>query len=1114
MLNKLFILFFFTSVLFCSKKTYATHGAGLDISYECINRGSTSDSYKIIVKFYRDCSSSSTAASNFFLEANSSCGSSLTLLPQVSGPTFITPLCPGSSAPCSNGGLVELEEYIYEAIISLDHCSDWVINVCASGNRNNAITTIISPANQDLCVEAEINNLNVCNNSPSFSEYPAPYICIGQTYCYNNGAVDIEGDSLMYSLTNPLNGWGGVTYVAGYSPSNPIAGTTTFDEFTGDLCMNATQNQVSVIAMKITEYRNGVKIGSVTRDIQIIVLACSTTPPILTGFNGSPQNVTNSTPLDDSLHFCATGSNALSVTIEAPLGSSNNKNMSWSAIAGTNAAFTVSNNNSSNPIGTLSWTPQYIDVANSPYTFSVVVEDDACPVNNLFTYTYTISLSSALDFDIISSTISPSCAGYSDASINLVVAGTTGQVAYSWLGPGGFTSSNQNINSITSGLYYVGITDDAGCSTSDTVEIQDPPSLTVIPTVDSVSCIGSNDGAISIVVTPNTSNLTYNWLGPNGFSSTNQNINLLYSGIYDLTITDATGCIYDYQIILPPANPFNVSFNIDSISCYNENDGAIDLILSVNSSLLTFNWVSQNGFSSTNEDIDSLYSGIYIVTINDQNGCAFVDTVILNNPDPITSESNTTSCDNYIWNNNNYNTSGTYSFSTVSSNGCDSTSIINLVINNSTSSTENKTVCDEYEWNGTTYTTSGTYTFTTSNIYGCDSTATLNLNVNSSTFSNMYVNDCKPFIWNNITYDSSGIYTFNTVNSAGCDSIATINLNITSYDISLATPICVGDSSALSVKIFNPLSNTYNITINDNFNAYSFVVDSFGLLKTTNNLVYFSPQSTNQYSLTYVKDGNNCESNPNKTITLTVNPLPTINIFPLQVCANDKPFNLNYATPNGGEYIINNQSVDMIKPQDYSVGDYEVEYYYTDSSTSCSSIKKDILTIKSIPFSDFYCSEYVVKQDTPITFYSSSDNYSSLFWIVENDVFINDSLTFVYNYEDTGTYIVKLITENDLNCTDTASREIIILPSYTVYIPNTFSPNNDGINDLFYPVGEGILEFKISIYNRWGNQIYSGSANTPWSGEDLPDGKYAYVIEIINLRNTPFKYFGNVLLIK
>ena len=98
MLNKL-LSSFFTTILFYSQRTYATHGAGLDISYECVNRGSTSDNYKIVVKFYRDCSSSSTT-SNFFLEANSSCGSSLTLLPQVSGPTFITPLCPGLSAPC------------------------------------------------------------------------------------------------------------------------------------------------------------------------------------------------------------------------------------------------------------------------------------------------------------------------------------------------------------------------------------------------------------------------------------------------------------------------------------------------------------------------------------------------------------------------------------------------------------------------------------------------------------------------------------------------------------------------------------------------------------------------------------------------------------------------------------------------------------------------------------------------------------------------------------------------------------------------------------------------------------------------------------------------------
>ena len=91
---------------------------------------------------------------------------------------------------------------------------------------------------------------------------------------------------------------------------------------------------------------------------------------------------------------------------------------------------------------------------------------------------------------------------------------------------------------------------------------------------------------------------------------------------------------------------------------------------------MNFSWVNQSGFSSNNEDIDSLYSGTYLLTISDQNGCTFVDTVILNNPDRISSVSNITSCDNYTWNNNNYNSSGTYSFSTTSANGCDSMAMV------------------------------------------------------------------------------------------------------------------------------------------------------------------------------------------------------------------------------------------------------------------------------------------------------------------------------------------------------------------------------------------------------------------------------------------------------
>ena len=57
---------------------------------------------------------------------------------------------------------------------------------------------------------------------------------------------------------------------------SPITGTTTFDPSSGNLCMTATAQDIGIVAMKISEYRNGVFVGSVIRDIQIIILPCTT----------------------------------------------------------------------------------------------------------------------------------------------------------------------------------------------------------------------------------------------------------------------------------------------------------------------------------------------------------------------------------------------------------------------------------------------------------------------------------------------------------------------------------------------------------------------------------------------------------------------------------------------------------------------------------------------------------------------------------------------------------------------------------------------------------------------------------------------------------------------
>ena len=233
---KHYINFFILALIFIfpAKDVDASHAAGMDISFECVARNSTSDFYKITVSFYRDCNNTA-APGSLDMNYSSSCGSGFESLLLTAGPTYITPTCTQSGSPCSGtSSLVEIEEYKYEKLITLDHCDDWVFNVCLA-NRNGVITTIAQPANEQLCVQAELNNLNFCNNSPTYTEYPAPYICVNEPFCYNNGAFDPDGDSLVYSLITPLaydfatGTLDNVQYLPGYSVNNPITGTTTFD---------------------------------------------------------------------------------------------------------------------------------------------------------------------------------------------------------------------------------------------------------------------------------------------------------------------------------------------------------------------------------------------------------------------------------------------------------------------------------------------------------------------------------------------------------------------------------------------------------------------------------------------------------------------------------------------------------------------------------------------------------------------------------------------------------------------------------------------------------------------------------------------------------------------
>ncbi len=134
---------------------------------------------------------------------------------------------------------------------------------------------------------------------------------------------------------------------------------------------------------------------------------------------------------------------------------------------------------------------------------------------------------------------------------------------------------------------------------------------------------------------------------------------------------------------------------------------------------------------------------------------------------------------------------------------------------------------------------------------------------------------------------------------------------------------------------------------------------------------------------------------------------------------------------------------------------------------------------------------------------------------------LNTSLQAPHTYADTGTYLITLITSTQYGCVDTAHETIIVDPEFVFYIPNAFSPDNDGLNDSFIGKGVFVKDFKMTIFDRWGNLIFfSDDKNKPWDGKanhgnEIAEADiYIYVIEIKDIKNKKHSYKGTVGLIK
>ena len=416
---------------------------------------------------------------------------------------------------------------------------------------------------------------------------------------------------------------------------------------------------------------------------------------------------------------------------------------------------------------------------------------------------------------------------------------------------------------------------------------------------------------------------------------------------------------------------------------------------------------------------------------------------------------------------------GTYVKTLVNAAGCDSIAKLVLVIKDTTTSTTNAAVCNNqlpYLWNGINYNLAGTYVKTLVNAAGCDSIAKLVLvvsNILTGTTTLTICDNQVPFLWNGNTCLTSGTYSANLKSVTGCDSIATLLLTVSSKLSSITNKTICSDQLPLSWNNINyTLGGTYSVTLKSVAGCDSIVT----LILTINTTPSIPALSSNSPL---------CSG---KTLLLTATSLNAVSY--------------KWVTPNGQQLTIQNPSINNVSLA--NSGAYSV------TATANGCISSAATTYVSVILTP------IINAGTDLQLYEGDSGMLKAVATGTNLIYKwTPNLYFISpdNVKNPWVYGVKemayslTVTQNG-QCPATDIVVVKVLSRLRpIDIPNVFSPNNDGKNDVWvikdlapYP------ESKVEVFTRSGQNVFSAlnGYKLPWDGtykgKPMPVGTYYYIV--------------------
>jgi gliding motility-associated-like protein len=270
-----------------------------------------------------------------------------------------------------------------------------------------------------------------------------------------------------------------------------------------------------------------------------------------------------------------------------------------------------------------------------PGSYAVEITDDnGCVIND------TIILSPSYSLNAVLTSSQVTCTGYSDGTATVDVLNGVTPINYQWNN----SMNGDTINGLSAGLYYVFLTDSNGCQFTDSILVTESDSvLSYIATIIEPSCYLDTNGSILVNVSGGLGDYLYSWNTSNGTATigsstdTSTSIINLGSNSYILNISDSVGCVITDTFLIDGPIAFSYNLLSNNISCFGNSDGNADIQVIGGTLPYSFSWSNLNNLISNYSFIDSLISGVYSINVFDSNGCNFQDSIIIEEPQLLSS---------------------------------------------------------------------------------------------------------------------------------------------------------------------------------------------------------------------------------------------------------------------------------------------------------------------------------------------------------------------------------------------------------------------------------------------------------------------------------------------